>query len=65
MLIGLLIGFLVKHEIDIKHQKKRVQKKIKAVANMNLEPYNDTLDIIKELNSSLASYQNTQKKEVR
>lgn len=68
LFIGLIIGFLIKHEIDIKYRKKRVERKLKAVANVNLENYNNTLEMIKELNNSLTSlpsYQNTQKNEVR
>jgi hypothetical protein len=64
LFIGLLIGFLVKHELDLKQRKKRIQKRINIVSSMDMEPYNETLEIIKELNSSLINISAAKKKEV-
>lgn len=63
LLIGLLVGFLVKHELDIKERKKRVEQKLKVV-KASVEPYNNTIDMLRELNASLLSAQQ-KKKEVR
>ncbi len=53
LLVGVTVGFLIKHEIDIKQRRKRIQQRMRAVASRDSAPYNETLNMIKELNISL------------
>jgi hypothetical protein len=62
MILGCVIGFLVKHEIDLRSRKKRVEKRLKVFSNVNVDKYNDTIKMVKELNQSLSVLQQ-QKKE--
>jgi uncharacterized membrane protein YqgA involved in biofilm formation len=59
--IGFLIGFLIKYEIDIKQRKKRIEKQKLAIAK-KVEVYDETLLMIRELNESLTTIQNTNQK---
>lgn len=52
LLVGLIIGFLVKHELDIKYRKKRAKARMGAIAT-RVSSSNDTLATIKELNVNL------------
>ena len=62
LMLGCAIGFLVKHEIDLRSRKKRVEKRLQVFANANIDKYNDTLQMVRELNQSLTVLQQ-QKKE--
>lgn len=68
LLMGAIIGVLVKYELDIKSKKKRIKKRaeyMKATANdSNIQQYDDILLSIKSINSSLVKMQKEIKKEV-
>jgi hypothetical protein len=63
LLIGVMVGFLVKHEIDLKHRKRRIEKRLQSFASISLEPYDTTLRDVQELNNNLVLLQ--KKKEVQ
>jgi hypothetical protein len=57
MIVGFLVGFLIKHEIDIRQRKKRIQQQQMKIAK-KIEPFDETLSMIRDLNESLLSMQN-------
>lgn len=63
MMLGIMIGFLVKHELDIKSRRKRVEKRLQSFASMDTTSYDETLRDVRELNHNLVVFQ--KKKEAR
>jgi uncharacterized membrane-anchored protein YhcB (DUF1043 family) len=61
LVVGLLIGFLVKHEIDIRQRQKKIQNQQRAISKA-VSSYDETLSMIRELNESLLLIQQQNKK---
>lgn len=68
LLMGIIVGILIKYEIDIKAKQKRIQNRVnslKATADdQKMKQYDDILFSIRSINQSLSAMQN-QKKEVQ
>lgn len=58
------MGFLVKHELDIKSRKKRIECKMREYSSEKNDD-NETIRYLKELNEGLNLLQHQQKREVK
>lgn len=56
LVLGLILGFLIKFEIDNRARQKRLKQKQKYIEEA-VQPYEETLTIVKELNESLLTMQ--------
>lgn len=63
MVLGITIGFLVKHELDTKHKEKRIEQRLKSFASTDISSYDQTLRDVRELNRNLVVFQ--KKKEAK
>lgn len=59
MIVGILVGFLIKSEIEVRHRRKRIQNRLNylhSTANQNqIEQYDNMLESIKSINQSLSA----------
>lgn len=69
MVMGILIGILIKSEIEVRHRKRRIQNRLNylqsTASKNNIEQYDSMLESIRSLNQSLSDMNNPKKKEVR
>jgi uncharacterized membrane protein YqgA involved in biofilm formation len=69
LVMGMIVGILIKYEIDIRAKKKRLEKRatyLKATADdSKMKQYDDILYSIRSINESLSSVQRQQQKEVQ
>jgi hypothetical protein len=69
LLMGVIVGILIKHEIDLRAKKKRILNKagyIKATADVQtIKQYDEVLQALRGINQSLSTATvQKQKKEV-
>lgn len=68
MVMGIMVGILIKYELDIRARKKNLEKRskyLKATAeNSKMQEYDDILKSIRGINESLRSCQKQKQKEV-
>lgn len=59
MLMGILIGILIKSEIEVKHRRKRLQNRISYLQSTatqhKMEHYDNMLESLRSINKNLAS----------
>jgi uncharacterized protein YcfJ len=66
LIVGIVIGFLVKHEIDMKKHRKILEKKLQNIDCISIvDSYDDTLNIIRELNKNLIIIQKRQVRDAK
>lgn len=69
MITGILIGILIKNEVDVRSRRKRIQNRVnylQSTANQNnMEQYDAMLESIRSINRNLSAMDSQNKKEVR
>jgi len=68
MVMGILIGVLIKSEIDMRNRRKRMQNRInylQSTAINNIRQYDSMLESIRNINEILSELNTQCKKEVR
>ncbi|MNS66844.1 hypothetical protein D3C71_983920 [compost metagenome] len=58
LFMGVFIGFLIKYEIDSRHDKRRIEKKRELASCFNTERHNEIIRGVRELNNNLIFSQN-------
>lgn len=63
MLMGILIGILIKSEIEVRQRRKRIQSRVnylQSTASKNsIEKYDNMLESIRSINKSLSAMSKT------
>jgi hypothetical protein len=60
LIIGCVIGFLGRYELEVHSRKKRIKNKLKNISTCNFEKPNESLAVVKELNQKLLLIQQKQ-----
>lgn len=57
MALGVMMGFLFKHELDMKIRRRKAEKRQMSFLHMDTSPYDNTLRDVRELNHNLVVFQ--------
>lgn len=62
MVVGILIGILIKSEVEVRHRKKRIQNRLSylqsTASRSSIEQYDNMLESIRSINKSLSAMNN-------
>ncbi|MER2008901.1 MAG: hypothetical protein ABS939_15735 [Psychrobacillus sp.] len=67
LLMGIIVGILIKYEIDIRASKKRIERRstyLRTTAENSMKEYDNILSSLKGINESLQKCNKQKQKEV-